>query len=361
MVALKGLNKAGIEISMGVGKTLLGLKHMASNYTDISKYLVVAPKKTIFKSWSDDLDKFDYEHLEEHITYSTYRSLTKQDLDYDIIYLDECHSLKESHADWLDDFVNKGGRIVGLTGTYPSQSTTEKGQMCNTYCPKVYEYKTDDAVEDHILNDYRIYVHKLALNGTADIPKKGKFGEYVTSEIKEYNYWSNKIDSARPSSQGELMARIQRMKSMQSFKSKENYAIKLLAMQEDKTIVFANTQKQADRICENSVHSSNKKSEENLQLFKDGVITKLSAVEQLSEGVTIPELKTGIIMHAYGNNRKASQKIGRMLRLNPDDTATVHILCYYNSVDMKWVDQALQHLDQEKIKWIYPSEYEELN
>ena len=45
--ALKGLRKGGIEVSMGVGKTLLGLKHMASNYTDISKFLVVAPKRSI--------------------------------------------------------------------------------------------------------------------------------------------------------------------------------------------------------------------------------------------------------------------------------------------------------------------------
>ena len=91
-------------------------------------------------------------------------------------------------------------------------------------------------------------------------------------------------------------------------------------------------------------------------MYKDGSITKLSAVEKLSEGVTVPNLKTGIIMHAYANNRKASQKIGRLLRLNPDDVATVHILCYYNSIDRQWVESALKHLDQSKIKWIEPND-----
>jgi superfamily II DNA or RNA helicase len=109
---------------------------------------------------------------------------------------------------------------------------------------------------------------------------------------------------------------------------------------------------QADRLCKHSVHSKNKQSDDNLTLFKDGTILALSAVEQLSEGITIPNLETGIIMHAYANNKKAAQKIGRLLRLNPDDTATIHVLCYVNSVDKDWVTTALQNFDQSKVEWI---------
>jgi superfamily II DNA or RNA helicase len=72
---------------------------------------------------------------------------------------------------------------------------------------------------------------------------------------------------------------------------------------------------------------------------------------QLNEGVNIPGLKQGIIMHAYGNERKASQRIGRLLRLNPDDKAIVHILCYVNTVDEKWVKDALEDFNQSKIVW----------
>ena len=86
------------------------------------------------------------------------------------------------------------------------------------------------------------------------------------------------------------------MKKLQGFDSKEQYARQLFQLSDNKTIIFANTQKQADKLCKHSVHSKNKKSDENLEMFKDGTINKLSAVEQLSEGVTIPELKTGIIM-----------------------------------------------------------------
>jgi superfamily II DNA or RNA helicase len=141
------------------------------------------------------------------------------------------------------------------------------------------------------------------------------------------------------------------MKAMMEYPSKEKYTKKLMESVNSKCIVFANTQEQADRLCRFSYHSGNKNSEENLISFKEGKITKLSCVLQLNEGINIPELRQGIIMHAYGNERKASQRIGRLLRLNPQDKAIVHILCYMGTVDEKWVKDALEGFDQSKILW----------
>jgi hypothetical protein len=59
-------------------------------------------------------------------------------------------------------------------------------------------------------------------------------------------------------------------------------------------------------------------------------------------------------MHAYGNERKSAQRIGRLLRLNPDETATCHILCYKDTVDEKWVKNALSEFDSSKIKYYDP-------
>ena len=67
----------------------------------------------------------------------------------------------------------------------------------------------------------------------------------------------------------------------------------------------------------------------------------MSCVLQLSEGINIFELRQGVILHSYGNERKAAQRIGRCLRLNPDETAMIHILCYKGTVDEKWVVDAL--------------------
>ena len=142
-----------------------------------------------------------------------------------------------------------------------------------------------------------------------------------------------------------------RMKAMMEYPTKEKYTEILMKNIPTKCIVFANTQAQADRLCDYSYHSGNKESEDNLELFKKGEITKLSTVLQLNEGVNIPDLKQGIIMHAYGNERKASQRIGRLLRLNPDDKSIVHILCYVGTIDEKWVKVALEGFDQNKVLW----------
>ena len=223
--------------------------------------------------------------------------------------------------------------------------------MVNEFCPIVYTYVTDDAISDNILNDYKIIVHQLKLSTKSNYEVKTKYKSFVTSELGNYNYWTNRIDNSGNGKEAQIN-RVMRMKAMMEYPSKEKYAKLLSESIKSKCIIFANTQEQADRLCEHSYHSNNPLSEDNLQWFKEGKITKLSCVLQLNEGVNIPNLKCGLILHSYGNERKLKQRLGRLLRLNPDDTATVHILCYKDTVDQNWVEEALEDLDQSKITWI---------
>ena len=341
--------RCGLGISMGVGKTLIGLKyidHLQGVNTKKVRVLVVAPKLSIFDSWKSDAEKFSIDISD--VEFTTYLSLNKHNVnDYDVIILDECHSLLDSHLNFLGYFQ---GRILGLTGTPPRHNNSEKGRMVAQFCPIVFKYITDDAVEDDILNDYRIIVHRMSLSTHNDMRVTLKDKEFYTSEVKNYAYWSGRVYDANSPKQRQITS-VMRMRALMDFKTKERYAKKLLNDIEDKCIVFANTQDQADRICSHSVHSNNPDAEENLDKFKKGEIEKLSCVMQLNEGVNIPELRAGIILHAYGNERKSNQRIGRLLRLNPTETAIVHILCYKNTVDEEWVTKALEDLDSNKIKY----------
>lgn len=345
-VALKH-HRCGLGISMGVGKTLIGLNYLNHLQKDKKlRVLVVAPKLSIFDSWKTDAEKFNISL--EGVEFTTYLSLNKQDPDaYDLIILDECHSLLYSHEIFLERYK---GKILGLTGTPPRYHKSEKGEMVAQFCPIVFKYITDEAVEDDILNDYRIIVHRMSLSSSNNLKVTTKNKEFYTSEKKNYAYWSNRVYEATSPKQRQITS-VMRMRALMDFKTKEQYAKNLLNSIEEKCIVFANTQEQADRICSYSVHSNNPDADENLQKFKRGEIEKLSCVLQLNEGVNIPELRAGIIMHAYGNERKSNQRIGRLLRLNPDETAIVHILCYKDTVDEDWVTKALQDLDPKKIKY----------
>jgi len=286
------------------------------------------------------------QHLLGRIVFSTYLSLNKHDpKDFDIVYLDEAHSLLNSHRNFLENYK---GKILGLTGTPPKHGGSEKGQLVKEFCPVVYTFKADEAIENKIINDYQIIVHEISLGTDKNYAVKNKNLTFKTSEVDNYNYWSRRIDVGS----GPIhILRVMRMKAMMEYPTKEKYAKILFNNIDSKCILFANTQDQADKLCDYSYHSNNPDSDRNLELFKEGTVNKLSTVLQLSEGVNIPNLKQGIIMHAYGNERKASQRIGRLLRLNPDDKAIIHILCYVDTVDQKWVTDALEGFDQNKILW----------
>ena len=342
--------RAGLALSVGVGKTLVGLNYIDYFFNQNSKLkvLLVSPTLTIINNWKNEIVKFKKDYLLSSIEFTTYRSINKHDNSkYDVVILEEAHNLLDSHLNFLGHYT---GRILGLTGTPPRYQDSEKGRMVNQFCPMKFTYITDDAIDDDILNDYRIIVHMMNLSTQNTIPVNLKDKSFFTSERKNYDFWSDRLDSASSPKQRQITA-IMRMRALMGFKTKEDYVKKLLNNIEDKCLVFANTQDQADELCMYSVHSNNPDSELNLINFKEGVIDKLSCVMQLNEGVNIPNLRAGIIMHAYGNERKANQRIGRLLRLNPDEIATVHVLCYRNTIDEKWVQEGLKDLDQLKIRY----------
>jgi len=346
LAATDGRQRCSVVLGTGVGKTLVGLNHMDRNTTPLMKCLVVAPKRSIFTSWKDDAEKFNKQYLIGRMVFTTYLSLNKHNpADYDVLYLDESHSLLDSHRSFLENYK---GKILGLTGTPPKHKNSEKGRLCQEFCPTIFTFKADDAIENGILNDYKIIVHEIDLGTATNYQVTMKNKSFLTSEQQNYTYWSRRIEAG---SGNMHMLRVMRMKAMMEYPSKERYAKILFSSINSKCILFANTQDQADRLCDHSYHSNNSRSEDNLEKFKIGKILKLSTVLQLNEGVNISNLRQGIIMHAYGNERKAAQRIGRLLRLNPDDKAVVHILCYIGTIDEKWVKEALEGFDQTKIMW----------
>ena len=344
--------RCGLAISMGVGKTRIAIQHLQKHFNHLIEVLVVVPKHSVTQSWMDELEKLNLQDLVKHITFTTYLSLKKKNPnDYDIVYLDECHSLKINHELFLSRFT---GKILGLTGTPPRDSFSEKGKMVNKYCPIKYKFSVDEATGSNILNDYKIVIHELELSKLPSLKKKNKAGgHWYTTEVKDYNYCTNRLREALNPKQMQFAA-IMRMRALMDYNTKENYVRSILKQIDAKCIVFANTQKQADKLCKHSYHSGNDQSNENLELFSDGRINQLSCVLQLSEGVSIPNLKAGIIMHAYGNEKKTAQRIGRLLRLNPSEVAVCHILCYKNTKDSDWIASALKSFDQTKIKYYNP-------
>ena len=371
LATIQGRRLAGIALNMGLGKTLLGLRDMdrllaASQPPDqtVGKpFLVAAPTQAILDSWPQEARKFGLAHLLDHIEFTTYRSLGKA-LAAGIcqkLYLDECHALKDSHEPGLKAHVAKKRSILGLTGTPPAQANSEKGRLVATYCPIVVDYTTDEAVLAGLLNDYRLVVHRLPLRTVRDYVLTTKSGsQFTTSERENYAYWSKRLANAAQDQLPIETLRILRMQALMNYPGKGHYMRYLADQQTDKVLLFTCNQQQAEAQADHTYHSKNKHSEANLALFNAGKIQRLACVAQLSEGISIANLRVGIIWHAFGNERKAAQRIGRLLRLNPDQTATVHLLMYQDTVDEQWVTQALDAFDPTKISYVDATNYEQL-
>ena len=290
-----------------------------------------------------------------YITFTTYRSLSKtlEQGQYHKLYLDECHALKDSHEPGLKAHAGRKNSILGLTGTPPAQPDSEKGRLVATYCPILVDYTTDEAVLAGLLNDYRLVVHRLQLS-----PVRGYLltlpsgNQFTTSERDNYQYWSTRLANAAQDKLPIETLRLLRMQAMMHYPTKGRYMAHLASQFTEKVLLFTCNQQQAEEQAEHTYHSKNKDSQVNLVKFNTGEIQHLACVAQLSEGINIPHLRVGIIWHAFGNERKAAQRIGRLLRLNPEETATVHLLMYQDTVDEQWVTQALAAFDPAKISYV---------
>lgn len=321
-----------IALSVGTGKTKVALD-IAESYT---KIYVVISKKNMKDNWLKEQEKHK---SSVHLNFVTYVSLPKLNpSSVDLLILDEAHSVTESHYKWLSEKYK--GSILGLTGTPPKYGI--KKAMLDRFFPICYEKYEDDIIDLSIINDYRIVVHGLELDSTKNIKVlhgKNKEKHFYTSEVKIYD-WAKTKDSLI------ILA------NLSKFKTKLSYIKRLVATSDKKTIVFVNQKKQADSLGD-SYHSDNPNSEDNLTLFQSGIIKHLYCIQQLNEGVNIKDLECGIIMHAYANPRITRQRIGRTLRLSPDKVCTVHVLCYKNTIEEAWVNEALADYDQSKIKYVH--------
>ncbi len=62
--------RAGLAISMGVGKTRIAIQHLQRCYNPFIKALVVIPKLSVADAWKDELEKIDLLSLESHLTFT---------------------------------------------------------------------------------------------------------------------------------------------------------------------------------------------------------------------------------------------------------------------------------------------------
>ena len=103
-----------LELSTGVGKSKLALEFI--NKHSSKNILIVVPRLVLINNWKDEIKKWGFEELLNHIVFTTYNSLHKHiDNQWNVICYDEAHHLSERCRESLANFNSKRNILLSAT------------------------------------------------------------------------------------------------------------------------------------------------------------------------------------------------------------------------------------------------------
>lgn len=343
------------NISARVGKIRIVLNYITKPEDVV---LIVYPEKDIKQSWVDEFPKIGYD--DKNIKYSTTMSIKKVDYKVDYLILDEYHKYSDNQIASLVQYINtyKIEKIIGLSGSVSSK--TEETWIRSTSLEIKIIYPIEQAIEDGIIADYEIEIHKVALDTSPTIKRYSKEkGTFYISEKKAFDNISYLIkteESYDYPNRGKLKTlRFTRMNLIKKSPTKLTYTKKLLeGKKNERILVFMGLIDTADDLGIPSYHSESK-NDDDKNKFLIGDINHLAIINKLNMGATFPKLSRSIINFFDSNPENMFQKINRITCLeydNPEKKAKIIIISSEEEVEQKWLNSALKFFDSNKIKYI---------
>jgi superfamily II DNA or RNA helicase len=260
-------------------------------------------------------------------------------------------------------------RTLALTGFI----TDKKRDWFKNYLPILEELKASDAQDKEILNDIHFVYVKYELsdnpndvvveyksngvsksftqseNNAYDYQQRAVQNCMIADSINAKNYLEGKITDQEYSAEKRTtdyklkQAITKRSNLLLNSKSTQRMARKLLeylleAKPTSKIIIFSKRTEQSLAICgPGNVYNgkvTKKQAAQNFVDFKSGALRHLGVCDKVNRGANIDELDLAILETFYGSDTQATQRLGRMMRLRPDQTATVYVLIpYYRRED----------------------------
>lgn len=341
------------NISVRFGKCILGLNIV--NKLKAKKVLIAYPDNKIKNSWLGDIMKcytefgIDVRHVD--FVFSSYLSLAKNMDEYDLVFLDEVHTLSDAQKEVVSgDLCILNSRIIALSGTV-SKDTHDFLQTLEI--PLLGTYTESQSISNDIVADYSIKVHIVPLDD-----KKKIYKNNTKTEKKQFGAYSWVIDKKREdgaSFNSLKMLYLSRTRIIYNSIAKQNKLKELLKQYKDeKILIYVKSIEVAESLGIASYHSKSKGDDaNNLQDFINGKIKHLAVVNIAKSGVTFPGLERIIIMSLTSNGEEAAQQIGRAMLLDyKGKKANIDIISTNEPTESKWVSKGLEFKDKNKIKYI---------
>jgi superfamily II DNA or RNA helicase len=350
-------NGGMVAMATGSGKSRVAVE-LAKIY--IKPYdhgaLLVPTEKLRDENWKEEFAKWDC-HLWEDFERLCYASASKIGENvYDFVILDEGHNITELASEFFRD--NQIKRTVLLTATPPSDPI--KVEILRRLSIKlVYELTLDQAVRLGFVAPYKITVITVPLdNVTKNIPGGNKANPFMTTEAACYAYWNKRVQACfgdqTPQGKAKMkFAILGRMQFIYKIPSKTQvikFLLDKVIPKEDRTLIFCGNIEQAEQVCPTFYHS--KSSSVAYDAFKNEEINRLSCVKAVNEGHNFPGVDSGIIGQLNSKEKDLVQRIGRLIRFRPGHEAHLYIVISESTQDEKWLENAIENLDQSKVEYV---------
>ena len=353
-----------LALGTGVGKSKVAIDIVKIQSAMNENYRVMLVTPTIIlheQNWRNEFEKFGSIDLYNRLTRVCYVSLPKYDPDdYDLIIFDEYHHISERGFDDFSSRINPGKtKILGLTATPPKRG--DRKDRFDEICPVVYAYSVGEAA-GIIVNDFHINVIKVPLDSTTKNIKAGTAkASFFTTEQANYEYWSKEVELAGNSGdQQRLMWKaLSRKRALDNFPSRVAYAKKIISAELTgyKSIIFAPSIKQAEQVCSHAFHSKVQDGQMIVDFIEDR-LDHIAAVSMIDEGMTMGKVEKALIMKLSSTDKTFVQRIGRVCRNDLDKISHIYVLVYANTVEEKYLKEALSSIDDSKISYHKISEYD---
>ena len=349
-----------IAMATGSGKSRVAVELAKYYYNPLDDYnaaLLVPTEKLRDENWQEEFEKWEAKNVWRGTERFCYASASKiKNYDFPIAILDEGHNITELSSEFFSN--NKVERTVLLTATPPSDPI-KKEILKSLGIKLVYEVTLDQAVRLGFVAPYKITVVSVALdNTTKNIPGGTKLKPFMTTESAAYAYHCkaiqqamfDKTPSGRKRHQFAILRRMQFIYKIPSKTEVIKFLLEKVIPQDDRSLIFCGSIEQAEAVCPNRYHS--KSGDKAYNAFKAEEINRLSCVKAINEGHNFPGVDSGIVGQLNSKEKDLVQRIGRLIRYRPGHEAHLYIVVSESTQDEKWLENAVENLDQSKIEYV---------
>lgn len=326
------------------------------------KTVVVVPTEALKLQWLEQLDRRGFDN--NNVSVLIINTAAKKPFYCNFLIIDECHHI---NAEGMSNVFKNcdPAFILGLTATYERLDGREK-IILDKYAPVFDEVTIQESIEnewvapyieykvllDVDLTEYNkvnqdfikyfnffMYDWNLAMECVTNIFKQQQFAKHMNCSVKDVKACAYGFNRA-----------LQFRKNFIANHSKKlEIAEKIIeSRSEAKIITFNSSIKQCQAYKSGYILHSKQKKVENKAILeefshcKNGV---LHTSKMADEGLDIQGLNVAIITGFTSSKISARQRIGRVIRKEPEKTAEIFTLVLKGTVEEQWFRKSKEDLD----------------